>query len=66
MLSVVVGANLLGLGSMGALLLFAVVPAVLSHVLDIVTFTLCILIGALWQPYLTRKDFGKITGRLLP
>lgn len=66
MLFVVVGANLLGLCSMGALMVFAVVPAVLIHILEILTFTLCILIGALWQPYLRRKDFGKTTIRLLP
>ena len=66
MLSMVVGANLLGLGSMAALMVFAVVPAVLTHVLDVMTFTICIVIGALWQPYLTRKDFIKTTVRLLP
>jgi hypothetical protein len=62
----VVCANLLGLSSMGALMVFAIVPAVLTHVLDVMTFTICIVIGVLWQPYLTRKDLGKTTVRLLP
>jgi hypothetical protein len=66
MLSMVVGANLLGLSSMAALMVFAVVPAVLTHVLDVMTFAICVVIGALWQPYFTRKDFGKTTVRLLP